>query len=176
MLTKKACPFLWFLKEWYASSCQVLWWSAKYSVKQTALKYILWILNHSCLQSNLHLISSPCRWSYFIVRHWHWLSFFILFSSSWLTVLRMSMQLLWCDLFSWLKRGFIYAKCKIEDQELYWSLPVLLDRFWRNVILFDILFIRTLLFLLCINTLVIVIVSAFTDWNCCQPHHVFSYT
>lgn len=85
------------------------------------------ILNQSCLQSDLDLISSPwkwsgrgIKWSYFSVRHWHWLSLFVLFSSSWLTFSEMSIQHS-CDLFSWLKRGFIYAKCKIKDQELYWS-------------------------------------------------------
>ena len=140
------------------------------------------ILNQSCLQSDLDLISSPwkwsgrgIKWSYFSVRHWHWLSLFVLFSSSWLTFSEMSIQHS-CDLFSWLKRGFIYAKCKIKDQELYWSLPVFLERFWKNVILTYMLFTKALSFLLRIIFLVIVTVSTFTDWNHCQPHRVFSHT
>ena len=140
------------------------------------------ILNQSCLQSDLDLISSPwkwsgrgIKWSYFSVRHWHWLSLFVLFSSSWLTFSEMSIQHS-CDLFSSLKRGFIYAKYKIKDQELYWSLPVFLERFWKNVILTYMLFTKALSFLLRIIFLVIVTVSAFTDWNHCQPHRVFSHT
>ena len=137
----------------------------KCSVKQSASKWMLSIINHfiaACMQSDVNLIRSPWRyagrgitWSYFSV--WHWL-------------LRKDFGnkpakfIIWFPFFT--ESMFQISRCSIKKQLIYWSLLVLLDHLKE-----------------CIyspqnmqpNLLVKLTALACTDWNGYQPHHMFTH-
>ena len=132
---------------------------------------MLSILNHSLrIQRDLYLVSSSkiyagrsIKGSHFPIRNW--LSLFIVFSSSSLTTSGMSLKTLIMRSLLSTEIRFHICKCNIKERGLYRSFSVMLDCFWRNVVLIYLLSTKNDYFSSAPSLLVRPTASTYTDWN-----------